>query len=568
MITCRIFIVLFLLMPPLHSFTGKSFLTYRSQGSYYSHKSLNYNPIEYNAFPHSFEASVSYGQSFDSHAIKNYFFTHNPLVFSGSLYSSRSKSDILADYFGLPTDFKSTLSFHPKVQNAIADINFYWNLDHAKEGLFLQINTPFAYSKWELNPCEKVIAPGSLDYPAGYMSDMRIARSELKKGALDVLQCGQSFGDLLHPLRHGRIAKKRDAFKCADIMTSLGYVFAKHKNNYCAINAQIVVPTGTRSHAQYLFEPQIGNGHHWALGAGLSGNYEFCTHGAWEWDAKFDAQFQHLFKTTQKRSYDLKKNGPGSRYMLLEDMVEGLAVTEGFSGGIQPSPMLDHFYIKRLLYAIDATTFDSKIQIDIEANINALLKARYNKWSTHIGYNLWARSHERLISREKLDHRVYGVKGDAQVYGFQDVTFAMIAIPVNATQSQATLFKGQGAGNTNNNFVNSNADNAALIYNATFPLQQTDSNSLSGTGITVQTQTNGSNQAIVLTDCDIDNRSGLSPAALTHTIFGEMGYTWQENAERDVYCALGAQAEFAQKIDCYKGAISQWNTWIKVEISY
>ena len=248
-------------------------------------------------------------------------------------------------------------------------------------------------------------------------------------------------------------------------------------------------------------------------------------------------------------------------------MIGNLTMTEDFS----PTPFadpVDNVYITRLLYVIDATTLDSKIKINAQADIDAKLAFKYNSFSFNIGYNLWVRSAEKLVSRDCLQHNFYGIKGDAQVYGFIPAGPSFtITIPINATQSQATIHKPQGNGNTTDNFVNNNADNDALLYNVSTPIQQTDFNSSVNTGITSLAQTNGSNQAILVTDADINNCSGLSPRALTNKIFGSIEYDF-DVCDMQPYLLLGGEAEFASKVDGVKTAISQWGVWIKGGVSY
>src|SRR5207247_1989026 len=128
---------------------------------------------------------------------------------------------------------------------------------------------------------------------------------------------------------------------------------------------------------------------------------------------------------------------------------------------------------------VDATTLDSKIKINVQAELAAKLVATCCNWNFEIGYNFWGRSQEKLICRDRLNHKFYGLKGDAQLYGFLDIISPALSLPLNATQSQATLHAGQGQGNTTDNFVNNNADNAALIYNIPgIPLMQTTAESL------------------------------------------------------------------------------------------
>ena len=48
---------------------------------------------------------------------------------SGSAIANRGANDWLADYFGLPRDFQSTVIFKPTISNYILDFSFYAGLD-------------------------------------------------------------------------------------------------------------------------------------------------------------------------------------------------------------------------------------------------------------------------------------------------------------------------------------------------------------------------------------------------------------------------------------------------------
>ena len=69
----------------------------------------------------------SYSHTFREKRIAEFLFGCLPLTFSGSLSPQREPTDILADYFGLPSDFKSTVSFDPYIINFFMDIDaLYW----------------------------------------------------------------------------------------------------------------------------------------------------------------------------------------------------------------------------------------------------------------------------------------------------------------------------------------------------------------------------------------------------------------------------------------------------------
>lgn len=549
------------------AFTGHSFMTYRPQELNAPRASTDWK--KRCAYNHA-SVALEYTQSFDADAISKYFFGCNGLSFSGSRVANRASQDILADYFGLPTDFQSKITFHPRVTNVIADFNGYWNLPFAHKKFNARIDVPLVRTSWDLNACETVISTGSADYPAGYMSNAIITRNNLAQGALDVLSYCKHFGDVVSPLQYGRIAPcAQKTTKAADIFTALGYTFICSERGTCGIDINLTIPTGTISTARTLFEPQIGNGHHWALGAGLNGRYDFIgdARSTWGMGICIDGIVQHLFKAGMVRSYDLKRNGPGSRYTLLEDMIGQISIAQGFSP-VPGEDLLENQYITRMLYTADATTLNSKIKINVQGEITAQLKTHYKNWNFNLGYDFWARSAETLVCREKLTHKSYGVKGDAQVYGFIDIGIAVLSLPINATQSQSTLHAGQGDGNTTHNFINENADNPALMYNVSFPISQTTVQSLNNTGATSIAQVNGSNQAIVLSDADINDCSALSPRAYSNSVFGSASYTWNDVHRTHPYLMIGAQGEFAGTHDSVKTAISQWVVWIKGGVNY
>ena len=437
----------------------------------------------------------------------------------------------------------------------------------------MRINAPVVRSSWALNPFEEVTASGVLDYPAGYMSNELMPRYQLKNGALDVLSGAQKFGDLDFSLQYARLSQcSQSLTKLADIFVELDYFLVCRPCAELAVGVHTVVPTGTRSQAVILFEPQIGNGRHWALGGSLMGRYDFVKNDECNliFSGHLDVYVHHLFKATEKRTYDLIANGPGSRYMLLMDMIGPFSVNEGFS----PTPftdLIDQQYDTRLLYVADATTLNSQIKINVAADVVAKFSVTWCNWYAEVGYNVWARSAETLVCREPLMHDFYGVKGDAQLYGFIELDFGsgpvFLSLPLNATQSQATVHAPQPNGNTTNNFINSNADNAALILNVGGNLAQTTTPSLVNTGVTVLAPVNGSDQAIVVTDSSINNCSGLSPRAFSQKLFGSLRYEWQTCCTNP-YLVIGAHGEWAGKVDCVKTAISQWGFWVKGGVNF
>ena len=53
----------------------------------------------------------------------------------------------LADYFGLPRDYSSVLSFEPQIWNFNLDINMFIGLDEWTKGLYFRVHAPFTHAR-------------------------------------------------------------------------------------------------------------------------------------------------------------------------------------------------------------------------------------------------------------------------------------------------------------------------------------------------------------------------------------------------------------------------------------
>ena len=57
--------------------------------------------------------------------------------FQGSQVANRRADALIADYFGLSTDFQGSICFKPRIDNFIVDLNVYFGLDHWLSGLYI-----------------------------------------------------------------------------------------------------------------------------------------------------------------------------------------------------------------------------------------------------------------------------------------------------------------------------------------------------------------------------------------------------------------------------------------------
>jgi len=509
-----------------------------------------------------FSATAQYGRSFHSDRIREFLFGCNKcLVFSGSRSADRGETDILADYFGLPADFKSTVQFNPVIENFVFDFNAFWGLDVVLPGLYIRLDMPIIHTRWDLKLCETVNNPGTDFHPAGYMGPVRLERNMLAENVQQAFH-GVTFGDVCDPLRYGKICGAQSTTDLGEMYVTLGWNYVEHTWWHAGVSLRTAIKTCSQSKAEYLFEPVAGNGGHWGLGAGFTGHIDCWENGNHKVALYGDLNIDHLFTAKQKRSYDLKNNGNGSRYMLIEQL---RAPTYDLVVGGVPAQLQ---YQGCLMPAINQTTFDTRISIAAQLDCVLKLAYQYRGWEIDLGYNVYYRSAESCDGRVTLPSNTFALKGDAQLYGFD--LGSDKRTPVNATQSQATLHAGQGATNFVGvgPFANNNADNAAGAEDSSLAdfLQLTIEDA-AALGV-IEVQINGSNPPILLSDNDINGCSALLPKAFSNKFFVNVTRMWEECPCITPYIAAGASAEFAATRAQENSAASEWALWIKGGFSY
>lgn len=532
----------------------------------------------------SFSITPEYTRSFRSGRIAEYIFgddvtatsSKGTLAISGSQADNRGSHDWLADYFGLPTDFKSEVTFKPRIENFLVDFNLYLGLDEWMCGLYFRIHAPVVYTRWDLRATEAVSAAGVKDFAAGYMSNAaNIANATLRKDFLTAVDGTYTFGDMKEALKYGKMSKDRDTkTRLSDIEAALGWNFWQCEDYHFGLQIRGSAPTGNRANAEYLFEPIVGNGNHWTLGGGVSAHavlWRGCDEdhffGVW-----LDANITHLFRTKQTRSFDLK-NKPNSRYALLAEMSSTVAdlfanpVAGDQAGSVAPS----HQYAGKLLPVINVTTFDVNVSIDVQ--VDAALKFSYYNcgFEADLGYNLWARSGEKFKLRDSstFTEKKYVLKGDSHVYGFAQIASGNIALngPVALSASQNTSDI-HGGKNFPSGFVLADAIRNPGVDNAQYArlvaANTANANILAGVGAGGQTRT--SKDPIFVKADDID--MSKTPSAMSHKLFGHISYNWDDCEDWIPFLGVGGEIEWAGKYDSNYAAVSQWGVWIKGGISF
>jgi len=512
------------------------------------------------SFYGTFNITPQYDQTFNGDDLLGCYFGSsltncNSLVIAGTEASALDVSkDWMAENFYLPRDFKSTIQFSPKVQNFLVDFNLYVGLDEWVKGLYFRIYGPVVNNRVTLDPCESIQEEGTIGYDPGFFSSSAVPASNLLQSALSFFNGNTTItvpGIITTPLLKAKIAcSKQSTTGFAELRGELGWNYL-HEDYHFGFNIQAAAPTGKRPHGEYIFETQVGNGKHWELGAGLSAHWTMWRSEDDEkhLDFVFEADVTHLFNASQTRTFDLIGK-PNSRYMLAEKV--NLRPTEGLFGNTAPAlgagtvTAASSQFNAEYSPVANFTTREVNVSIGVQGDIVAMLNYTHRGFSFDLGYNYWGMSHEHIDLKDSncaptFPINTWALKGDAQVYGFVDVTGTPVAL--SATESLATIHRGTNIPNEGTTPQTAAATNIG-VDGAQYA--QTESTggaviNVSPTAPTVQIRT--SIQPVFITVDDL-NVNGAETRGSSNKLFAHFSYTWIDREDWIPYLGIGFYAEF------------------------
>ena len=515
------------------------------------------------------------------------------IIVSGSQTENRTaQKDWLADYFGLPTDFQSVVRFRPRVNNLIVEAQSFWGFNTVAKGLYAEIFLPLVYTNWKLDIGEAVINPGVNGYVPGYFNLNGVERSDLLNSFSDYIT-GYNVPDIsdltFQPLTQGKMALcSRRAVHFAELRANLGYDWFIHDLHHIGIKTQLAIPLGSRPHGEFLFEPIVGNGHHYELGVGITAH-------ALTWenveknervDFFIDITINHMFKTTQRRAFDLKGK-PNSRYMLAEKMSP--IISNNLTGnGTTPIVQFD----REVSSIVNFTTRDITVSINAQADIALSLSYTYNHNYWTIGYDAWKRGCENISLKNCNDfpENIWAIKGDAQVYGFIGTSSNVsdlpvgTAVPLSATESEATINYGK---NLPKQGVSSNATERNLQIqtaqrnpNIDFPQPAFAGNNqylvASLNDLSPTNQINTSIQPVLISVTDLDLNSAAT-SGFSHKLFTHFDHHIHTYGRAESHIGFGSEIEFGRQAGlppvigddkCINCALSNWGVWLKGSVCW
>lgn len=518
-------------------------------------------------------ATLKYGQSFKNGHIAEDLFGSRALNFVGALAPTTTASlptgcRIEAENFGISQQAAATLTLSPSIKRFVARFQLHFGLDEWVSGLWFKVVLPVEWARWELRPCSTLITGtttlNTTPFPPGCMGSSLSASVTPAPDLPTALGGTFLFGDMQTPWPAGKFTFcNQTKTKLADVRFYLGWNFWNCDDYGIGAYLIGVAPAGNKPNVAEVFSPVIGNGKHGELGGGINAWAEL-------WNCNDNHVIEghlmghamHMFKKCENRLFDLLNAGCLSRYMLLKQFTQTNST----------------FTYKNLLPGTSFTERQANVSVNVKGE--AVIELRYRNncgWSTGLGYDVFGRSREKIckVSSSPL---VVGLKGCAPVaVNAYSTVCSSPAAPSNevittpltvsstvtllATQSNATI---SSCGTTDNPTIGTTR--SAL----TCPLAGTIHgfiavNSCSGlvpavgTAVSTLTPVTDSTTPVLLTDANLDLRSGEAGRNLSNKVFWHGEYTWND-CDWSPYVMIGAEGEFASKKD--RSTLNQWAVWL------
>ncbi|TET36291.1 hypothetical protein E3J61_00825 [Candidatus Dependentiae bacterium] len=298
----------------------------------------------------------------------------------------------------------------------------------------------------------------------------------------------------------------------ADIEFKIGYEWIQQEPFHLESYLGALIPTSRKPQAEYMFDPVVGQGHHVGIIFGNHVGVEI-----WKDEAKdrklrveYSGHSQYLLRNTQCRSIDLV-NKPWSRYISMYSS-EAQAT---MASTLPVANNLDHNFATP---GINILTLPLKVRPGFSHNMTTAAVLKMKNWILEGGYNLYCRQAE-CVELECPWCEGPAIKRDDGTNGIND-----------------------GRGNTNpvrditgNYRLENVTQNVALV----------------------------NYKQNMIKSSDLDLLSATTPCTITSTIYGTVGYRWDDR-DWPLFGNLGGSYEFSNS---HNGVLERWTIWAKLGVS-
>lgn len=319
-----------------------------------------------------FELLPFYIKSLKQDSISNYFLPFNDcnLLTAEKESSNFFKANINANQLNIDYEdnlFESITNFKPISSNL---------------GLLIHVNSFFKCNYWidiissieklsnNMNLCEHIINPGK-DLVSGSVQDVTQAFKQ-------------------NSWNYGKINGKNSKGGLADINIKLGSSYLYQEFSLYPFLG-IIIPTGNKPSAKFLFEPIVGNNKHFGIQVGSFSFLEIAAHAF----AYMDINLTYLFKNKQTRMFDLIDKD-WSRYMLIyqspNDALAAFNNAGSPENGDVGSPGINYF------------TRQCEVSPRLQFQATGRIWFIKNIFKNEFGLSIFARNGEKIIFSKKEEN--------------------------------------------------------------------------------------------------------------------------------------------------------------------
>ncbi|HTM05737.1 MAG TPA: hypothetical protein VL201_00690 [Patescibacteria group bacterium] len=421
-------------------------------------------------------------------------------------------TDILATNFNVftvgdvsPTTagFKSRISIKPRQTVVGFGIHYRQSIYRNEEnerGFWFDVTLPIIHVKNEMNLEETILNTDNDNTP----------NNAINTGVGD-----GPVGNMIDAFKQkgflfGKIDDCADDMKrtrVADMELKFGYEWLSHEPCHLETYIGLIIPTGNKPKGEYMFEAVVGSGKHVGISFGSNIGVQIWADEDKERCLRVEhaSHSQYLFKKDQVRSFDLK-NRPWSRYLSMYKSEEEAqaAATAGNGNSFTPG--------------INIMTREVEVTPGFSHNMNSAIIYQSKGLAVEGGYNFFARRAEHIEF---------------------DCSF-----PETAAIKHAL---GLGRTNPLRDISGTAFIETAIVSNA---------------AVTMPVPLANYSQSIIGAD-DIDLASASTPCNLAHTVYGSLGYNWDER-EYPMGVHFGGSYTFSNSNN---SVVDRWTLWGKFTLS-
>jgi hypothetical protein len=296
--------------------------------------------------------------------------------------------DIIHDHGGGITSASERLhtkgTFRPKQTSYGVRLDYHQKLDKLAKGLYFKVTAPIVHVKNDMGLC----------YTGTYPTQ-NLPWSTTKVNLASYLAGNICITGTQKKLTHAKICGSDSTTGVADVKVTLGYNFLYKEHKHLGARVSLVIPTTDTPDGRRIFEAELGQRGHWALGLGVDSAFELWQHGnkSLEFVGAIDGLY--ILPETEKRTLGFKYtdtlkstdlNGAGT-------ISAGKLVPMGwYMLGAQNGK-------KEVFPLANVLTQDVTVRPGWQVEAIAQLAFNWCDFTLDLGYNLFAKERESVMEK-------------------------------------------------------------------------------------------------------------------------------------------------------------------------